>query len=176
MEGSCGGGLQLADVNRDGNLDLVVADHCSGVYVYLGDGKGAWQMVTEKLESAMSRKTAAEDAESNYYGGAETVALGDINGDGFLDWWRAARTEGAIHRVSRRRHRQELEGNREQRPSVARRDMEAGDVPGTGWCNDVHLVDMNDDGRLDVVAGYYNGAARLAGRRQRDISSPIRPD
>ena len=47
--GSCGGGIAVGDINKDGFADLAVADHCSGVYVYLADGAGHWKMVTEGL-------------------------------------------------------------------------------------------------------------------------------
>jgi hypothetical protein len=39
---SCGGGLSFDDINRDGHLDMAAADHCQGLFVYLGDGAGRW--------------------------------------------------------------------------------------------------------------------------------------
>jgi hypothetical protein len=47
---SCGGGLDFGDLNGDGHLDLAVADHCDGVYVYLGDGTGVWEVATESMD------------------------------------------------------------------------------------------------------------------------------
>ncbi len=44
-KGSCGGAIQTGDVNNDGKPDLIVADHCSGIYVYLNDGNGNWTAV-----------------------------------------------------------------------------------------------------------------------------------
>src|SRR3954471_9095530 len=35
---SCGGGVAFGDIDKDGHLDLAVADHCAGVFIYLGDG------------------------------------------------------------------------------------------------------------------------------------------
>jgi hypothetical protein len=156
MDSSCGGGLQLADVNGDGNLDLVVADHCSGVHVYLGDGKGNWQMVTEKLESNLARTTAAEEGEANYYSGKEAAAVGDINADGFMDLIACASDRGGFTAYlgdGTGRNWKEIENSGLPAPG---REEES-DVEGTGWCNDMHLVDMNGDGRLDVVSGYYTG-------------------
>ncbi len=52
---SCGGGVAFADVNRNGILDMVVADHCLGIFVYLGDGKGKWQEVVGGLAPEVSK-------------------------------------------------------------------------------------------------------------------------
>jgi hypothetical protein len=68
--------LEMGDVNGDGHPDIVhVGDHGSpfvntqehGVTLWLGDGAGGWTLVQE----------------GNFgYGG---VAIGDANGDGFMD-------------------------------------------------------------------------------------------
>jgi hypothetical protein len=153
---SCGGAVQFGDVNNDGILDLAVADHCNGVYVYLGDGKGGWQVVTEKLDSALSQQKAAEDGDGNMFSGAEAVALGDVNADGFLDIVACASDRGAFTVYAgdgSGKNWKEVKGT--GLPSAE--NPEKGDVAGAGWCNDVHLADMNNDGHLDVVAGYYNG-------------------
>jgi len=39
-EAFCGGGMDFGDVNRDGHMDVAIADHCKGVFVFLGDGAG----------------------------------------------------------------------------------------------------------------------------------------
>jgi hypothetical protein len=75
-----------ADVNRDGNLDLIVASGGNEFYgddshntprVYLNDGKG---MLTKR-----------ENAFSNLYLTASCVAPEDINGDGYPDLFIGAR-------------------------------------------------------------------------------------
>ncbi len=63
--------VAAADVNADGNLDLVIAhnDPTVGVSVLLGNGNGTFQTeVTYPIGSAVTN-----------------IALGDVNGDGFPD-------------------------------------------------------------------------------------------
>ena len=90
----CGGGVAVADLNRDGHLDLAVADHCAGVSVYLGDGQGQWRLVAKNLRPALSRRQpasrTAEEEEEDDPAGAEDVAIGDVNEDGALDLVTAA--------------------------------------------------------------------------------------
>lgn len=68
---SCGVGVRLVDLNRDGFLDLLIADHCGGIFVYHGNGGTAW-------------KSASRGIPRNVEGfnDAETI---DLDGDGILD-------------------------------------------------------------------------------------------
>ena len=47
----CGGGMDFADINKDGKMDVAVADHCKGVFAYFGDGKGNWTGASSGLPS-----------------------------------------------------------------------------------------------------------------------------
>ena len=91
---SCGGGIDFGDVNEDGLLDMVVADHCKGVYVYLGDNAGGWKMVVSELypEQLIDDNP---DVASRFYG-AEDVCLGDVNNDGHLDMVTGSADSGGI--------------------------------------------------------------------------------
>ncbi|MFQ5768020.1 MAG: FG-GAP repeat domain-containing protein [Acidobacteriota bacterium] len=58
---SCGIGTRFVDFDRDGKMDLLVADHCQGIHVYRGDGG------TRNLQ------------------GFNSADAGDLNGDGLAD-------------------------------------------------------------------------------------------
>lgn len=89
---SCGGGLSLGDVNGDGLMDLAVADHCQGVFVYLGDGNGQWEVVARAV---FPRQLVPRDSDRDLYVGAEDLTLADANGDGYPDLIVGACDEGA---------------------------------------------------------------------------------
>jgi len=124
---SCGVGTRLVDMDSDGHLDLVVADHCQGVRVYRGDGHGNW----------------TEDSRGipRNFEGVNDVAVGDINGDGVLDLIAVA----AFNRGYLVLH---------GRPNGSFRVAKETGLPqvGSGW--QLILEDINGDGRLDVVTSF----------------------
>src|SRR6266852_878098 len=64
--------VSIADVNKDGNLDILVANGGSGnLSVYLGDGKGAFAQANGSPFPAGPN--------------CADIATGDFNGDGNLD-------------------------------------------------------------------------------------------
>ena len=65
-------GAVFADIDGDGDLDLLVTVLGGGVKVFLNDGHGIFKEATEA--AGVSSKT-----------GAMSMALGDVNGDGSLD-------------------------------------------------------------------------------------------
>src|SRR5580765_1908088 len=64
-------GATFADVDGDGDLDLLVNGIAAGTRLFLNDGKGKW---TEVKDSGLSRTASAT-----------SLALADIDGDGDLD-------------------------------------------------------------------------------------------
>ncbi|PYJ02983.1 MAG: hypothetical protein DME25_14115, partial [Verrucomicrobia bacterium] len=64
-------GATFADVDGDGDLDLLVNGIPAGTRLFLNDGKGRW---TESKDSGLSRTASAT-----------SLALADIDGDGDLD-------------------------------------------------------------------------------------------
>jgi hypothetical protein len=138
---SCGGGIVAGDANGDGHLDLIVADHCNGVYVYLGDGEGNWTEVTSALYPS---DLLEPDAILSIYLGAEDCDVGDIDGDGNLDIVASASDNGGVNV-----YMGDGTGSNWKRRSV--------DLPTTGWAVRVMLADINDDGQLDIVSSHSTG-------------------
>jgi hypothetical protein len=108
-------------------MDVAIADHCKGVFVYLGDGKGNWRSASSGLPTI----------------GAEDVALGDFNNDGCPDLASVAAAEEGVRAFL---------GNckgvwKESSDGLALTD----------WGNAIKLVDVNGDGTRDIVAAYAAG-------------------
>ncbi len=64
-------GATLADVDGDGDLDLLVNGIAAGTRLFLNNGQGGWD---ERKDSGLSRTASAT-----------SMALGDVDGDGDLD-------------------------------------------------------------------------------------------
>jgi hypothetical protein len=155
MPTSCGGGLELGDINKDGKMDMAVADHCGGVFVYLGGENTTWQAVTEGLNSALAQKKEKLSPEMNTLNGAEELALGDVNEDGFLDIIATGSDEGGFTVYLG-------DGSGKKWRESKADGLPSAEDPGdeefhAGWSFDVQLHDMNNDKHLDVVANYYSG-------------------
>lgn len=152
---TCGGGVQPVDINNDGNLDLAVADHCDGVYIFFGDGTGKWKAANDKPLNPAEAKKHEEDGENPWLG-SEELAVGDINEDGNQDLVVAGSDRGGFTIYLGDGTGVEW---KEQPPS----GLPNTDQPGEGiddmggWSREVLLVDMNNDKHLDVVASYHRG-------------------
>ncbi len=85
----------IADVNKDGKNDLLVANNgSSNLTVYLGDGKGSftqalcriiWTILLRFTSAAGKGVRKAEGSPLRVGHGPECVAIGDLNGDGKPD-------------------------------------------------------------------------------------------
>jgi hypothetical protein len=137
MENSCGGGVAFGDLNEDGKLDLAVGDHCNGVFMYLGDGKGNWKAVVENLQPAATADPS--DVMAQKFTGAECIALGDINRDGHLDFVAGSSDKGGLVAFLG-----DGTGGNWTRVN--------NELPSPGWALRVRLIDMNNDGNLDLVS------------------------
>jgi hypothetical protein len=68
-------GAQLADIDGDGHLDLILAGYkTAGLEVYLGNGTGSWEL-----------RTTLPDPRPGPIMPGRAVVLGDLNHDGHLD-------------------------------------------------------------------------------------------
>lgn len=124
---SCGVGTRLADVNADGHLDLVVADHCEGVRVFLNDGTGRWSEASWGIPRNLE--------------GFNDVDVADIDGDGRPDLLAVSAFNSGFLML-----RGEASG--------AWTPLHETGLPrvGSGW--QVRTIDVNGDGFLDVVSTF----------------------
>lgn len=129
---SCGIGTRLADIDRDGHIDLLFADHCEGVFVFRGDGKGHW--------------TAASEGIPRNIPGVNDADAGDLDGDGLTDIVAvSAFTNGFLV----------LKGQ----PDGSWMIWPGTGLPDSGLGFAVRLVDVTGDGLLDVVTSFQPTSA-----------------
>jgi hypothetical protein len=151
---SCGGSVAFGDVNKDGNPDIVVADECSGVSVYLGDGNGHWKQAITKLRPAPApKKVESSEDEDDFLTGAESVAIGDVDEDGCPDLVVGAYDQGGITvYLGNCTGTEWKETHPDGLLNILIDESERG-----GWANRVILTDLNGDGHLDLVASHSSG-------------------
>jgi hypothetical protein len=143
---SCGGGVAFGDINKDGHPDLAVADHCAGVFVYLGDGRGHWKATTQAMNPEASQHQSSDETEQNELIGAEDIAIGDVNEDGYPDLVVASKgLQGGITVYFG-------DGS-----GKSWKEAKDDGLPKSGWANKILLRDINGDGHLDIIASYYEG-------------------
>ncbi len=126
-ENFCGGGMAFGDANKDGKMDVAIADHCRGAFVYLGDGAGNWKTASSGLPTI----------------GVEDVAVGDFNNDGCLDLAVVAAADEGVRA---------FKGNckgvwRETSKGLSQRE----------WGQSVQMADIDGDGKMDIAAAYSAG-------------------
>ena len=132
--------LELADLNGDGHLDgfafLWEGGHQTGVCrVYLNDGLGHFHDTGQRLgKESMS-----------------SLALGDVNGDGFIDAVTAGWKQGGTSYCPNRVWLNDGQGNFHDSGQLL--------YNGTEHVHGVALGDVNGDGQLNLLLG-MNAAGR----------------
>jgi len=127
--------IAAGDLNRDGKIDLVACNGLApfGISVLMNLGSG-------RFAAKVDYPTEPEPYE---------VALGDLNGDGWLDAAVACLPVGLL--------------------DVYLNDRKGGFRPRTTYqidngCQSLALADLNGDRHLDVIAGIFAGATILLGK------------
>ncbi len=71
------GSVAAADFNKDGHMDLVFAVHLTGLFVFMGDGKGTFSEVTEGLPRDFpTRRVIVADVDHDGYPDIVTISEG----------------------------------------------------------------------------------------------------
>jgi hypothetical protein len=146
------GGVDIGDIDGDGNLDVVTASHGFGLVSLFGDGKGSFRIVREGLPR--------RDFSS------QTIALLDADGDGKLDIVasRDIQVQDAAE-VDRKQVRVYI-----NRGSKGWQFKEDGLV-GAFYSNTLHAWDYDGDKKKDVLTGSHQiGALTLLWKNRGDGS------
>jgi hypothetical protein len=139
LHGSGGGSVvKLADLNGDTKLDLIVGNNTSGT----GDSTEIWLNTGTTGNAAFTYKCGLD----NGFGGKNSIAVGDLNSDGFIDIVTGASSFPAMVFFN---NNNSGTFSKQQSP------------PGYG--GGVKLVDWNKDGKLDYMSydSYNNVGLRV---------------
>jgi FG-GAP-like repeat len=128
------GGVAIGDIDGDGKLDVVMANHSGGLVALFGEGEGKFAVARQGLPGREFSSQA--------------VALADVNGDGKLDIVASADTYEIGVAVW------EPHQIRVYLSDGAKGWKYAPDALINGaWSNSLTAWDYNGDGRLDVLTG-----------------------
>ena len=143
-------GLAVADLDRDGNPDVLVANRCSNSLCNDGVSGG-------KASVLMGKPDGSFDAPVNYDDGTlqpVSVAVADIDGDGALD---AAVLNYCAVGQSCDGSTAVVSGLRGNGDGTLQQVLPTPLYPVGGIPHTVLLVDVNNDGKPDLVVGFWTG-------------------
>ena len=144
-----GMGVVAADINRDGRIDLYVANDMCPHFLFLNRGDGTFEDVTESSGAAVT--------ESGRYQGGMGVDVEDLDGDGYPELF-VTNFDGeynTIHQTTDGRNFDDVSA----RAGIVRDSM-----PDVGW--GCALADFDNDGLPDMMAvnGHVNDNLAQLGR------------
>lgn len=146
IPGSSYGGV-LADLDGDGNLDIIAADNAAG--------RGRSVSVFQNLSAGTSRENLAFSPRIEFQtaAGPVHVAADDLDGDGRLELILACFQGGVVSVLQNKSSPGKLDAD-----SFSRRI----DLPSGASSFDIKIADLDGDGRRDlIVTKYHDGTVTL---------------
>lgn len=124
------GGIAIADMDKDGDLDVVFSTHKAPMRIYLNDGKA--QHWTEKTDGLDNKQLIVD------------LCIGDLNGDGELDIAGMPNFEGGIALFYGKGNVVYQQETDPQNLEVLKKAGKFGTI--------IRMADIDQDGDLDLVA------------------------
>ncbi|MGH8220321.1 MAG: FG-GAP repeat domain-containing protein [Steroidobacteraceae bacterium] len=146
-------GANIADLNGDGNLDVVSFSTSGGAtsfIPYLGDGKGGFSVGATLAATFTCNGTQCEADPGGSY------ALADVNGDGIPDLVYAADGEASVGVAVALGKGDGSFATPTFTPAPS--FVPAGDFDYDEAISNIQLADFNHDGRMDLIYNYSDSA------------------
>lgn len=147
--------VEIADVDVDGNLDIIAASNFNGVHIYYGDGKGEFpisEMLTEK--GSFWKATAC-----------------DLNGDGLMD---IIATSNDNHGIIIWYQQKDFR-DREKWEKWEKWIVKDEGLPKDGYYFDVVCKDLNGDLKPDIIAAAHGEGIKVWLRGKAELGTFEQP-
>jgi protein involved in polysaccharide export with SLBB domain/outer membrane protein OmpA-like peptidoglycan-associated protein len=143
-------GVDVADVDGDGNPDIISAANFDGVKVHYGNGKGVFSKKKVLSEKGNFWRAKAVDLNND---GLLDIAATLSDNNGIIVWYQTGRVA-------------EDEGYSDNSPDIVATTYggwvaKDEGLPKDGYCFDLGFADFNSDNRLDIASSTYGEGIKI---------------